>query len=266
MIMKKRLILLSGLLLAVIGAWAQPEELWIRNGSHNIFGILNHRQGTGKHPLAIIVHGFNGTHDGGLNYFDTFSSLGYMCYTFDFPNGSVNSRSGNNTMEMSVLDEQHDLEAIVRYFKTREDVDAGHIVLVGESQGGLVAALAAAYNPDDISQLVLVYPAISLGNSNDTRPVESMPDTTRIWGVPLGRRFYQELREIHSFDVIGRYEKPVLIVQGDADNVVSLQTTRTTLSKYKDAQLHVIHGAGHGFNGEEMKESLEQIRNFIKRD
>ncbi|MBP5647397.1 MAG: alpha/beta hydrolase [Bacteroidaceae bacterium] len=264
--MKKRLILLSGLLLAVIGAWAQPEELWIRNGSHNIFGILNHRQGTGKHPLAIIVHGFNGTHDGGLNYFDTFSSLGYMCYTFDFPNGSVNSRSGNNTMEMSVLDEQHDLEAIVRYFKTREDVDAGHIVLVGESQGGLVAALAAAYNPDDISQLVLVYPAISLGNSNDTRPVESMPDTTRIWGVPLGRRFYQELREIHSFDVIGRYEKPVLIVQGDADNVVSLQTTRTTLSKYKDAQLHVIHGAGHGFNGEEMKESLEQIRNFIKRD
>lgn len=266
MIMKKRLILLSGLLLAVIGAWAQPEELWIRNGSHNIFGILNHRQGTGKHPLAIIVHGFNGTHDGGLNYFDTFSSLGYMCYTFDFPNGSVNSRSGNNTMEMSVLDEQHDLEAIVRYFKTREDVDAGHIVLVGESQGGLVAALAAAYNPDDISQLVLVYPAISLGNSNDTRPVESMPDTTRIWGVPLGRRFYQELREIHSFDVIGRYEKPVLIVQGDADNVVSLQATRTTLSKYKDAQLHVIHGAGHGFNGEEMKESLEQIRNFIKRD
>lgn len=264
--MKKRIFLLSSLFFVFTTVWAQQEELWVKNDSRNIFGILNHQQGTGKHPLAIIVHGFNGTHDGGLNYFDTFSSLGYMCYTFDFPNGSVNSRSGNNTMEMSVLDEQHDLEAIVRFFKTREDVDSSRIVLVGESQGGLVAALVAAYNPKDISRLILVYPAISLGHSNDTRPMESMPDTTRIWGVPLGKRFYQELREIHSFDVIGRYEKPVLIIQGDADNVVPLQSTRTTLSKYKDAQLHVIHGGGHGFNQEQMKESFEHIRNFIRQD
>lgn len=263
--MKKTFFLSFVLLMAAVGAWAQPEELWVKNGNRNIYGVLNRPQdATGdKFPLAIIVHGFNGTHDWGKNYFDTFSSLGYMCYTFDFPNGSVGSRSGNNTMEMSVLDEQHDLEAIIKYFKTRNDVDSTHIVLVGESQGGLVSALTAAYNPEEISQLVLVFPAIALGHSRDTRPIESLPDTMRVWNVPLGKRFYMELRQIHAYDVIGRYEKPVLIIQGDADNVVPLKSSELTLEKYKNARMHVISGAGHGFKPNEFKESLEQIVKFL---
>ena len=250
-----------------IGAWAQTEELWVQNGERNIYGVLNHQKETGKkQPLAIIVHGFNGSHDWGRNYFDTFSSMGYMCYTFDFPCGSANNRSDSNTMNMSIVDEKHDLEAIVNYFKKRPDVDASKIVLVGESQGGLVAALTAAEMPEDISQLVLVFPAIALGDNHDTRPIENMPDTTRIWDVPLGKRYFMELRDIHSFDVIGRYEKPVLIIQGDNDNVVPLFSTQRAARRYKDVRMHIIHGAGHGFNAKEFEESLQPIKNFIKHD
>jgi hypothetical protein len=74
---KKRHYLLLGLVFMTIGAWAQTEELWVQNGERNIYGVLNHQKETGKkQPLAIIVHGFNGSHDWGRNYFDTFSSLG----------------------------------------------------------------------------------------------------------------------------------------------------------------------------------------------
>ncbi|MBP5513679.1 MAG: alpha/beta fold hydrolase [Bacteroidaceae bacterium] len=258
-------IIFLAFLFVVTGVSAQTrEELWIDNGSRHIFGILNKpAEKAQKHPLVIIVHGFNGTHDWGCNYFDMLASMGYACYTFDFPNGSVGSRSGNNTMEMSVLDEQRDLEAIVAYFRRHPDIDANRIVLVGESQGGLVAALAAANKPDDIYRLILVFPAIGLGDSRDTRPAESMPDTTRVWGVPLGKRFYLELRDVHAFDRIGRYDKPVLILQGDADRVVPLASSERAAKIYTNARLHVIRGAGHGFKPEEFQESLEQIKAFL---
>lgn len=244
-----------------------PKELWIENGKRRIYGVLSQpNDGNLKHPVAIISHGFNGTHLSGRNYFKPLGELGYMCYTFDFPCGSVNSRSDSNTMQMSILDEQCDLEAIVRYFKSREDVDTTRIVLIGGSQGGLVSALAASNLPEDICKLVLVYPAFCIPNNWNSRypRLEDIPDTTKVWGVPLGRRFFEEVRDLRPFEIIGRYQKPVLIVQGDADKIVSMEDSRRAVELYHDARLHIIKGAGHGFKIDEQQESFSIIKGFLK--
>lgn len=243
------------------------KEIRIENNSRSIYGVLSRPEyGNGKQPVVIIAHGFNGTHGFGRNYFETLNNLGYQCFTFDFPCGSVNSRSNNNTMEMSILDQQSDLEGIVRYFKSRPDVDADNIVLIGESQGGLVAALTAAHVSKDIRRLILVYPALCIPAQWNKRypQLSGIPDTTRIWNVPLGRRFFTELRDMDVFNVIGKFKKPVLIIQGDADAIVSLEDSRRALKIYKDARLYVIPGAGHGFKSKELKESLLQIEGFLK--
>lgn len=243
------------------------KEIRIENNSRSIYGVLSRPEyGNGKQPVVIIAHGFNGTHGFGRNYFETLNNLGYQCFTFDFPCGSVNSRSNNNTMEMSILDQQSDLEAIVRYFKSRPDVDADNIVLIGESQGGLVAALTAAHVSKDIRRLILVYPALCIPAQWNKRypQLSGIPDTTRIWNVPLGRRFFTELRDMDVFNVIGKFKKPVLIIQGDADAIVSLEDSRRAFKIYKDARLYVIPGAGHGFKSKELKESLLQIEGFLK--
>lgn len=243
------------------------KEIRIENNSRSIYGVLSRPEyGNGKQPVVIIAHGFNGTHGFGRNYFETLNNLGYQCFTFDFPCGSVNSRSNNNTMEMSILDQQSDLEAIVRYFKSRPDVDADNIVLIGESQGGLVAALTAAHVSKDIRRLILVYPALCIPAQWNKRypQLSGIPDTTIIWNVPLGRRFFTELRDMDVFNVIGKFKKPVLIIQGDADAIVSLEDSRRALKIYKDARLYVIPGAGHGFKSKELKESLLQIEGFLK--
>lgn len=243
------------------------KEIRIENNSRSIYGVLSRPEyGNGKQPVVIIAHGFNGTHGFGRNYFETLNNLGYQCFTFDFPCGSVNSRSNNNTMEMSILDQQSDLEAIVRYFKSRPDVDADNIVLIGESQGGLVAALTAAHVSKDIRRLILVYPALCIPAQWNKRypQLSGIPDTTRIWNVPLGRRFFTELRDMDVFNVIGKFKKPVLIIQGDADAIVSLEDSRRALKIYKDARLHIIPGAGHGFKPNELKQSLSQIEGFLK--
>ena len=97
----------------------KTEELWITNNGRKLYGVLSRPDSSEeKQPLAIIAHGFNGTHDFGKNYFEPLNLLGYQCFTFDFACGSVNSRSDNNTMNMSILDEQSDLEAIINYFRS----------------------------------------------------------------------------------------------------------------------------------------------------
>ena len=246
--------------------FAKEDTLWIRNGEHHLFGVLSRPAYTeGKMPVAIIAHGFNGTHHFGRNYFDALNKLGYQVYTFDFACGSVNSRSDNNTMEMSILDEQSDLEAIVRYFKQQPDVDASRIVLIGESQGGLVSALTAASMPKDISRTILIFPALCIPDNWNTRypNLSDIPDTTRLWNVPMGRRFFTEIRDMDVFKRIGKYKRPVLIVQGDKDPVVSMKDSERAVKIYKDARLHVISGAGHGFKPHEFAESIEQIVQFL---
>lgn len=244
------------------------EEIWIENNSRSIYGVLSRpKAGNGKQPVVIISHGFNGTHDFGKNYFETLNNLGYQCFTFDFPCGSVKSHSNNNTLEMSILDQQSDLEAIVRYFKTQPDVDADNIVLLGESQGGLVSALTAANINMDISSMILVYPALRIPAQWNKRypQLSDIPDTTMLWNIPMGRRFFAELRNIDIFNIIGKFKRPVLIIQGDEDAIVSLEDSRRARKIYKDARLHIIPGAGHGFKPNEFKESLSQIERFLKK-
>lgn len=243
------------------------ESLWIQNENRHIYGIISKPRLTGsQQPLAIIAHGFNGSHYFGRSYFETLNAMGYQVYTFDFPCGSLYSRSDNNTMNMSVLDEVSDLKAIVRYFQNQPDVDANNIVLIGESQGGLVSALTAASLPKDIRAAVLVFPAFCIpDNWNERYPTEAeIPDTTRMWDVPLGRRYFLEARKIDVFKSIKGFKRPVLIVQGDKDPIVSMDDSRRAVKIYKDARLHVIPGAGHGFKPDEQRQSLEQIRDFLK--
>ena len=250
-------------------AEANVEELWIRNGERHLYGVLSRpAHAKGKMPVAIIAHGFNGTHHFGRNYFDALNKLGYQVYTFDFACGSVNSRSDNNTMEMSILDEQSDLETIVRYFKHQPDVDASRIVLIGESQGGLVSALTAASMPKDISHTILIFPALCIPDNWNARypNLSDIPDTTRLWNVPMGRRFFTEIRDMDVFEHIGKYKRPVLIVQGDKDPVVSMEDSERAVKIYKDARLHVIPGAGHGFKPHEFAESIDQIIQFLSKE
>lgn len=243
------------------------REMWIENGSRRIYGEFYRPQdGEGKMPVAIIAHGFNGSHHYGRNYFKTLGELGFQCYTFDFPCGSVNSRSDNNTMEMSILDEQSDLSAIVKYFQKHPEVDASRIVLIGESQGGLVSSLVASAMPKDVSELILVFPALCIpDNWNQRYPkVSDIPEVTTLWDVKMGRRFFLEIRNLDPFKKMKKFKKPVLIVQGDKDPIVSMEDSRRAIDLYKDARLHVIKGAGHGFKPEEFAESMEQIKDFLK--
>lgn len=243
------------------------RSLWIENGDRQIYGVLNRPiQTEGRLPIVIVSHGFNGTHHFAKEYFSPLAEMGWMTYAFDFPCGSTKSRSDSNTMNMSILDEWSDLRAIVNYFRSQPYVDPDRIVLIGESQGGLISALTAAQMNKEVSKLILIYPAFCIPDNWNTRypRIEDIPDTTRLWNVPMGHRFFEELRDLDTFRTMKKFRNPVLIIQGDADHIVSMDDSRRAIRTYKDARLHIIPGAGHGFKPEERKEAIEQIKNFLK--
>lgn len=258
---------MAGLVTVSCQRKAGVEELCISYGERNIYGVLNRPAGGMKRqPLLIVSHGFNGSHEFGKNYFSLLEELGYQCYTFDFGCGSLGSRTDSNTMNMSIPDECSDLKAVIEYFRGRPDVDPDRIVLLGESQGGLISALTASDMPDAVSRLILVFPAFCIpDNWNQRYPdVNEIPDTTWLWNVPLGRRFFEEIRDMNVFQGMENFEKPVLIIQGDKDPIVSMEDSRRATELYGNAHLHVIPGAGHGFNPDEFEESLQQIRIFLE--
>lgn len=113
--MKKLLLLWA--IMACITAVAQDHVLRIPySAGKSIYGIISRPASSGaKHGVAIISHGFNGTHHFGRDYFRTLNDLGYAVYTFDFPCGSVNSQITDNIHE-----DEH---------KTRHSTAAGHVLL-----------------------------------------------------------------------------------------------------------------------------------------
>lgn len=242
------------------------KELIIKqkNGK-SIYGIVSNPNTSGRHGVAIISHGFNGTHHFGKDYFKTLNDLGYAVYSFDFPCGSVNSKSDNNTMNMSVSDEKDALKEIVAYFQKQKDVDKSKIVLIGESQGGLVSALAASELKKQVSNLVLIYPALCIpDNWNDRYPrVEDIPEVSEIWGVKLGKKFMMDIRPMKPFETIGNYKGNVLIVHGTDDKIVPLDYSKRAQQTYEHAELKIIEKAGHGFNPRERSLSNQYVRDFL---
>ena len=221
------------------------ETQWILNGDRHIYGKLatplSSAEGK-KRGIVIVSHGFNGTHHFAESYFEPLARLGYAVYAFDFPCGSVHSMSDPNTMEMSILDEQSDLRAIVNYFRQQPWVDTSRIVLIGESQGGLVSALTAAQLKSQISKLILVYPALCIPDNWRARypKLSDIPEETDLWGVRMGSRFFREIHDMQPLKLINSYRGPVFIIQGDKDTIVSMEDSKKAVTLYKDASLYII--------------------------
>ncbi|MCR5847984.1 MAG: alpha/beta hydrolase [Lachnospiraceae bacterium] len=67
-----------------------------------------------------------------------------------------------------------------------------------------------------------------------------------------------------SNNEINAYDKPVLILQGEQDKNVEPYAERAA-EAYKDAEYHLIKGAGHGFSGANFEEAFSCIEGYLTR-
>lgn len=220
-----------------------------------------------RKPLAIMAHGYNGTYREPQPFAETMAMRGVASYIFDFCGGGNHSKSDGETTEMTVFTEKANIEDIAAAARTWDFVDSTRMALLGCSQGGLVAALTSAANPDLFKSLVLVYPALTIP---DTAPMmlkrfdADGGSPQEFMGMKLGRVYYEKINGVNVFDSIPAYKGDVFIVYGDRDFVAAGADKAAEI--YEKCEKQVVPGGDHGFSNSACHEQATGgIANFLQR-
>ena len=263
----RRLLALMLLIITACAAGEKPgqdrTEYRIPASLGNLYGVLQMPEGEGPVPLVITCHGFGGNHRGALDYADYFAAGGYAVFSLDFCGGGLRSNSDGTMPEMSVLTEAADLNAVIDCF--RDDPRFSGIFLRGESQGGFVASYVAAKRPDDINGLILEYPAYVLQDDAERRrlPDGSFPEAGRLLGMRIGRIYSEDVTSFDIYELMSDYDGPVLILHGDRDLLVPMSYSERAVKSFRNAQLVVMPGQGHGFRGTGREEAKKTELAFL---
>lgn len=211
-------------------------------------------------PALILSHGYNSCCADLDDMASAAAENGFFACSFDFIGGSVRSKSGGSSLDMSIRTECNDLNAVID--KLKADPRVGNIYLYGESQGGFVSAVVSSRR-DDISGLVLLYPAFCI--PDDWRGKKIPPEGIDFMGLKISPVF---LRDMPDWDICGKAESfhnPVLIMHGDRDSLVSPDYSRRAAEHYPDACLKIFEGEGHGFSPAARAKAVDNTVSFLRR-
>ncbi len=184
-------------------------------------------------------------------------------YNLDFCGGGFGSKSAGTMLEMSVLTEAEDLNAVVDHFLAGERFSC--IMLWGACQGGFVSGYVAARRPADIRALVMEFPAIVLQDNarKDLLPDGTFPETSSVLGVKISRKYNENAVSFDYYEHIAAYTGPVLILHGDKDPIVPLSYSERAAEVLENAELTVYPGQGHGFMGSQRKHAMQKEAEFF---
>jgi pimeloyl-ACP methyl ester carboxylesterase len=166
---------------------------------------------------------------------------------------------------MSVFTEKSDLEAVIEMIKGLDFVDNNNLFLLGSSQGGMVSAMTAAGQPNAIRGLILLYPAFVISDSTRQlyQSIDEIPDVIQLMWMQIGRRYYEDIWNYDVYEHIGAYNQDVLIIHGDRDELVPVSFSERAVEVYPSAELKVIAGAGHGFQGNDAETAIGYMLDYI---
>lgn len=188
-------------------------------------GILSEAS---KDKIVILCHGFTSSKDSSTytTLEKEINNLGISTFRFDF------SGHGESEGDIKELTIRKGVEEIKETIKICKDKNFKEIILLGSSRGG-VCALRAAENQKLIKLLILIAP----GSEHEN---------------------YQERNEIAK-----EIKVPTLIIQGENDEVVSLEVAEELNMCMINSQLKIIKNGKHGFSDTPGKKE-ERIKLIIK--
>ena len=232
-------------------------DLVCKRDGKNIFGKIYRPKCAGgkKVPMVIHAHGYNSSYGEPEPYAKGLAKSGYGCVVFDFCGGGNASKSEGKTTEMSVFTEQADVEAVMKVVGKMKWVDKKKIFLMGYSQGGLVSSITAAANPKKIAGLILVYPALLIGDhARNLHPKEAhTADSYNVMGLNISHVYYDRLLDYDVYADVKKFHGPVTIIYGDKDSVTGYNSMERAEAAFTTTEFHIIKDGTHGFPPSEHK-------------
>jgi len=143
------------------------REVKIKNNQqgNTIAGTLTYPKGKGKYPVLILISG-SGAQDRDETVFnhkpfwviaDFLSRNGFAVFRYD--DRGVGGSTGR-LIKSTLYDLSQDVEELVRFVKTLEFVNPEKVVLLGHSEGGLIASITAAHLQYLSAVILLATPGI----------------------------------------------------------------------------------------------------------
>ncbi len=252
-----------------------------KRGALTIRGTEYRPQGENL-PIAIVSHGFMAFQDTVRHYAKKWAEMGYLAYCFDFCGGCViKGKSDGPTTQMSVLTEVEDLKAVLQYAQSRPYANPEDVTLMGCSQGGFVSGITAARLKEQITRLVMFYPALCIPDDARAGKMimakfdpQNIPKTLRCGPMKLGRCYVADVIGMDPCQELSGFPGDVLIVHGCNDKVVPIEYSRRAFAAYlaetKEQKLqrkvlfYTIAEGGHGFSKKHDRLALQYLENFIQ--
>lgn len=232
----------------------QVNEMIIDVPKGSVYGKSFVPEDTGDKMTAVILsHGYNSSHEDLSDLASALGENGVFAYAYDFCGGSARSKSSGSSTEMSIQSEMDDLRAVIAHIEGLDFVDKEKIYLYGESQGGFVSSLTA---DEKIKGLYLLYPAFCIPDNWAGRTIEGEVD---FMGMPLSNCFCDGLPKYDVFEHIKKYSGAVKIYHGDSDKLVPLPYAQKAAESFKNAELIVFGGEGHGFSSSARRKLVDLI-------
>ncbi len=229
---------------------------------------------------VIISHGFTSDQSKTEGYAVKLAEAGYAAFTFDFIGGGFHTKSDGEMTDMTVLSEVEDLKAVIEALRSRPALDMDRLVLMGCSQGGFVSGLTAAELKDAVHRLVMLYPALCI--PDDARrgsmqmlkfDPENIPDIIEAGPVRLSGEYARCMLDMDACAEISGYDGPVLIIHGDADEIVPYHYAEDAYRAYTEkrgtdtsVRLIILPGAPHGFYRSYFDTACSEIVEFLRED
>ena len=244
-------------------------EITIKRDGLTLRGVLEGTDQLENERVAVLFHGFQGnrgTHPGKLLY-DLSHELNRRSLAtlrFDFAGCG---ESDGTFDQMTVLGELLDAMAILDFVRTK--VKAKQVLVAGHSQGGVVAAMVAAAYRDLVDRLLLLAPAVSLksdalkgecqGTSYDPNHV---PLTVLVNGIAVGGQYFRSAQLLPILETAAHYPGPALVMQGDADQVVSPKEAKELAAALPQGKLELLAGEDHSLEVD-VAPALERATGFL---
>jgi dipeptidyl aminopeptidase/acylaminoacyl peptidase len=254
----------------------QPESVtWTSSDGATVHGLLslpaNHPADAGPPPVIVRVHGGPTGHveagfDARTSYY---LDRGWAVLQVNYRGSSGYGRAYRQALHdtWGVLDVE-DTVSGARDLAARGLVDGERMVVMGGSAGGYTVLLSMALHPDVFAAGVDLYGVADLFTlSEDTHRFEAHYLDTIVGLLPETYARYVERSPVSVADKIAR---PLLILQGDKDDVVPLAQSEAIYKKLQsrgvDVEMKVYDGEGHGWRRlSTLLDELERVDKFLRR-
>ena len=234
------------------------ESLFIPHDTHDIPAtlVLPIAGYDEKVPLVLLLHG-TGADQYSLGAFpllaEKLAKAGIASLRIDFIG---TGQSEADYKDYSFSSAIADAETAMAFVATREEIDAERIGIMGWSQGGSIALLTAARNPQYKSAVTWAAPIdFSSFLTDEMRTLAQEQGCVPIafeWRTPLnlGLQWVEEADSIDFKSEIKNINGPVLALQGADDDIIpseSAKNIRLACSN-KNSEYEILKNMNHLFN------------------